>query len=280
MEKKSLDRGKAAPMDGLWSEVEDDRASSEPALTVDVNGFEGPLDLLLHLARNQKVDLSRISVLALAEQYLAFVERVRALRLELAADYLVMAAWLAYLKSRLLIPKVAGPDGESGEELAEILQFRLRRLEAMRDAAAKLVNRNRLGRDVFQRGMPETVVVEKKNQFTASLYDLLSAYAAQRQRNAVTNVTIEKRHVWSLKDAREILLRMIGTLPEWTALDRYLVEYLSTPRERATALASSFAVSLELAREGIVELRQQEPFSPIFLRGTGGMPRNSAARTQ
>jgi segregation and condensation protein A len=278
VEKKTPNRGKAAPMDELWTEVDDDRASGEPALNVDVDGFEGPLDLLLHLARNQKVDLSRISVLALAEQYLAFVEKVRALRLELAADYLVMAAWLAYLKSRLLIPKVVGPDGESGEELAEILQFRLRRLEAMRDAAAKLVNRNRLGRDVFQRGMPETVIVEKKNLFSASLYDLLSAYAAQRQKTAITNVTIEKRHVWSLKDAREMLMRMIGRLPEWTALDRYLVEYLSHPRERKTALASSFAVSLELAREGVLELRQQEPFSPIFLRDTGAKPRDGTAR--
>lgn len=259
-------------MDGLWADAADERASSEPAFNVDVNGFEGPLDLLLHLARNQKVDLSRISVLALTEQYLAFVDSARALRLELAADYLVMAAWLAYLKSRLLIPKQVGPDGETGEEMAEILQFRLRRLEAMRDAAARLVNRNRLGRDVFQRGMPETVIVEKTNLYSASLYDLLSAYSAQRQRNAITNVTIEKRNVWSLKDARDLLTRMIGDLPEWTALDRFLIDYLVPPRERITALASSFAVSLELAREGKLELRQQEPFSPIFLRGKAGVP--------
>lgn len=262
--------GKPAPMDQLWSDVAEDRASSEPALTVDVNGFEGPLDLLLHLARNQKVDLSRISVLALAEQYLAFIEKVRALRLELAADYLVMAAWLAFLKSKLLIPKLVGPDGESGEELAEILQFRLRRLEAMRDAASRLVNRNRLGRDVFQRGMPEMVIVEKRNLYSASLYDLLSAYAAQRQRTAITNVLIEKRHVWSLKDARQMLMRMIGDLPDWTALDHFLLEYLASPKERISALASSFAVSLELAREGVVELRQQEAFSPIYLRGKAG----------
>lgn len=280
MEKKTQGSGKPAPMDGLWTDVDDDRTTSEPALIVDVDGFEGPMDLLLHLARNQKVDLARISVLALVEQYLAFIERVRALRLELAADYLVMAAWLAYLKSRLLIPKVVGPDGESGEELAEILQFRLRRLEAMRDAAAKLVNRNRLGRDVFQRGMPETVIVERKNLYSASLYDLLSAYAAQRQRNAITNVTIEKRHVWSLKDAREILMRLIGTMPEWTALDAFLIDYMRSPKERATALASSFAVSLELAREGRVELRQQEAFAPIFLRGKGGEHQNGVARAR
>src|SRR5688572_13790141 len=190
-------------MDRLWTE-DDDRTSSDPSLVVDVEGFEGPLDLLLHLARNQKVDLARISVLALAEQYLKFVESAKAMRLELAADYLVMAAWLAYLKSKLLIPKQAGEDGETGEELAAVLQFRLKRLEAMREAAARLVNRNRLGRDVLARGMPETVIVEKRNEYSASLYDLLTAYAAQRQRQAVTNVQIARRGVWSLKEAREI----------------------------------------------------------------------------
>ena len=173
------------PMDRLWAENDDSRAASDPALVVDVDGFEGPLDLLLHLARNQKVDLARISVLALAEQYLVFIETARTLRLELAADYLVMAAWLAFLKSKLLIPKQPGEEGESGEELAAVLQFRLKRLEAMRDAAARLVNRNRLGRDVFARGMPELVIVEKRNEWSATLYDLLTAYAVQRQRQAI-----------------------------------------------------------------------------------------------
>jgi segregation and condensation protein A len=258
--------GKAAPMDRLWSENED-RASADPALVVDVDGFEGPLDLLLHLARNQKVDLARISVLALAEQYIAFIERVRALRLELAADYLVMAAWLAFLKSKLLIPKQPGEQGESGEEMAAVLQFRLRRLEAMRDAAARLVNRNRLGRDVFARGMPEMVIVEKRNQFSATLYDLLTAYASQRQRQAVNNVTIAKRGVWSLKDARAVLSRLIGVDCEWTTLDAFLIEYLVTPEEKRTAIASSFAATLELVREGSVEVRQQEVFAPLYLRG-------------
>jgi segregation and condensation protein A len=156
----------AVPMERLWSENEESRGVSEPSLVVDVDGFEGPLDLLLALARTQKVDLSRISVLALVEQYIAFIEQARRMRLELAADYLVMAAWLAYLKSKLLIPKQPGDQGESGEELAAVLQFRLKRLEAMRDAAARLVNRNRLGRDVFARGMPETVIVEKHNEYT------------------------------------------------------------------------------------------------------------------
>ena len=255
---------KAAPLEKLWSGTDEERGVSEPALVVDVSGFEGPLDLLLHLARTQKVDLARISVLALAEQYIAFVER--ALRLELAADYLVMAAWLAFLKSKLLIPKQPGDEGESGEELAAVLQFRLKRLEAMRDAAARLVNRNRLGRDVFARGMPETVIVERHNAYSATLYDLLSAYASQRQRQAVTNVQIAKRGVWSLKEAREILTRMVGELHDWTALDMFLIRYLASPAERATAIASSFAASLELVREGALDMRQDEAFAPLYLR--------------
>jgi segregation and condensation protein A len=257
----------AAPMDRLWAENDDSRGLSEPSLVVDVAGFEGPLDLLLHLARNQKVDLARISILALAEQYLIFVEQARALRLELAADYLVMAAWLAFLKSKLLIPKQPGDDGESGEELAAVLQFRLKRLEAMREAAARLVNRNRLGRDVFARGMPELVIVEKRNEWSATLYDLLTAYAVQRQRQAIDRVKIAKRGVWSLKEARDILTRMVGTLSDWTALDQFLIEYLTSPEDRATAIASSFAASLELIREGTLEARQEVAFAPLYLRG-------------
>jgi segregation and condensation protein A len=257
---------KPAPMDRLWAENDDSRGVSEPSLVVDVAGFEGPLDLLLHLARHQKVDLARISILALAEQYLQFIERVRAMRLELAADYLVMAAWLAYLKSRLLIPKQVGDDGESGEELAAVLQFRLKRLEAMRDAAARLVNRNRLGRDVFARGMPELVIVEKHNEYSATLYDLLTAYAAQRQRQAITNVRIARREVWSLKLARDIMMRMIGELRDWTAFDSFLIRYMASIDERPTAIASSFAASLELVREGQIEIRQQEAFAPLYMR--------------
>lgn len=258
---------KAAPMDRLWAENDDSRLTGDPSLVVDVAGFEGPLDLLLHLARNQKVDLARISILALAEQYLAFVEKVRALRLELAADYLVMAAWLAFLKSKLLIPKQPGEEGESGEELAAVLQFRLKRLEAMRDAAARLVNRNRLGRDVFSRGMPEMVIIEKRNSFSASLYDLLTAYAQQRQKQAINNVTIARRAVWSLKDAREVLARLIGSVGDWTALDSFLIEYLAAPEEKRTAMASSFAATLEMVREGKLDMRQDQVFAPIYLRG-------------
>lgn len=254
------------PMDRLWAENDESRGLSEPALLIDIAGFEGPLDLLLHLARNQKVDLSRISILALAEQYLKFIDSARAVRLELAADYLVMAAWLAFLKSRLLIPKQPGDDSESGEELAAVLQFRLKRLEAMRDAAASLVNRHRLGRDVFARGMPEMVIVEKRNEYSASLYDLLTAYAIQRQKQAITNVQIAKRGVWSLKEARDILIRMVGSFSDWTALDQFLITYLARPEDRVTAIASSFAAALELVREGSLDVRQQEAFAPIYLR--------------
>ncbi|WP_258570843.1 segregation and condensation protein A [Flavimaribacter sediminis] len=256
----------AAPMDRIWSDDRDERGVSEPALVVDTEGYEGPLDLLLHLARTQKVDLARISVLALAEQYLAFVERARQLRLELAADYLVMAAWLAYLKSRLLIPQQNTDDGPSGEEMATQLAFRLKRLEAMRDAATRLINRNRLGRDVFPRGAPEPVVVERKSEFSATLYDLLNSYAQLRQRGSVRQVTIMRRRVWSLSEARVILKSIIGELHEWTALERFLVRYLSDPEERATAIASSFAASLEMVREGKLLIRQDQAFAPIYLK--------------
>ncbi len=259
--------GAQAPMEQLWDDGErSERGLSEPALVVDIDGFEGPLDLLLHLARTQKVDLARISVLALAEQYLAFVDNARRLRLELAADYLVMAAWLAFLKSKLLIPKKDEGDEPTGEEMAAQLAFRLKRLEAMRDAATRLINRNRLGREIFPRGDPEPVVIQRKSEFTANLYDLLNSYASLRQRQATTQVTISKRLVWSLGDARVILQRMIGELKEWTALDHFLVRYLADPEERATAIASSFAASLELVREGRLEIRQELPFAPIYLR--------------
>lgn len=263
-------KGTPTPMERLWA-PEEARDPVE-ALVVDVAGFEGPLDLLLHLARNQKVDLARISVLALAEQYFVFVDTARKLRLEIAADYLVMAAWLAFLKSKLLIPKKPGDEGESGEELAALLQFRLKRLEAMRDAAARLVNRNRLGRDVMARGMPEVVVLEKQTTYQASLYDLLTAYAVQRQRQAVTNVRIARRTVWSLQDARELLTRLVGRMRDWTSLDRFLIDYLTTPQERATAIASSFAASLELVREGTLDIRQEEAFAPIYLRSRPQVP--------
>ncbi|CAN7381341.1 segregation and condensation protein A [Rhizobium sp. LjRoot254] len=266
----------ATPLEKLWGDPERSTPDrDEAALVIDVAGFEGPLDLLLYLARNQKVDLTRISVLALAEQYLEFVESARRVRLELAADYLVMAAWLAYLKSRLLIPQPAKDDGPSGEELAATLAFRLRRLEAIREAAGRLVNRDRLGRDFFARGAPEIIAEERNSEYAANLYDLLSAYASLRQRNAVTNVTIARRRVWSLAEARLMLARLVGELNEWTALDRFLLRYLADPEERATVVASSFAATLELVREGRIEVRQNGAFGAIYMR-TGAKPLTDA----
>jgi segregation and condensation protein A len=251
----------------IWQTYEGlERSGDEPALVVDVDGFEGPLDLLLSLARSQKVDITRISILALAEQYLAYIEKIRELRLELAADYLVMAAWLAYLKSRLLLPEENDSEEPTGEELAAALAFRLQRLEAMREAAARLVNRNRLGRDVFPRGLPEPVVTVKRSEYSATLYDLLSAYAAQRQQQAISIVHVRKRDVWSLHDAREVLTRLIGRIAEWAPLDTFLSAYLVTPEMRATVKASAFGASLELVREGRIELRQTEPFAPLYIR--------------
>lgn len=263
---RGADGSANTPMERLWSSDAEERASTDPALIIDVAGFEGPLDLLLHLARSQKVDLARISVLALAEQYLEFVESARKVRIELAADYLVMAAWLAFLKSRLLIPQQVKDEGPSGEEMAATLAFRLKRLEAMRTAAERLINRDRLGRDFFARGAPEHIPETKRSAYEASLYDLLTAYASLRQRQAITQVTIERRRVWSLADARGILNRLIGEMPDWTSLDSYLLQYLTQPQDRATAIASAFAASLEMVREGSLEIRQEGAFAPIYMR--------------
>jgi segregation and condensation protein A len=236
-------------------------------LRVDVEGFEGPLDLLLAMARTQKVDLARISVLALAQQYLDFIAEARRLRLEVVADYLVMAAWLAFLKSKLLLPAEPSEEGEpTGEELAALLAFRLKRLDAMRDAAAQLMTRKRLGRDVFPRGLPEPVRVTKNGVFEAHVYDLLKAYSQQRQRNTTSTLHMEKRTVWSLKEAREELERLLGIACEWAPLDQLIAEFLVEPEIRRTALASSFSATLEMAREGALELRQSKSFAPLLVR--------------
>jgi segregation and condensation protein A len=243
-----------------------ERSGDEPSLMVDVEGFEGPLDLLLTLARQQKVDLAKISILALADQYLAFIEEARKMRLELAADYLVMAAWLAYLKSRLLLPEQHPAEGLSAEEMANALALRLRRLEAIRKFAEQLMNRPQLGRDVFQRGQPEPIAEIKHPQWSATLYDLLSAYASRRQIQTRSVVRVAKRTVWSLAEAREALERLIGQSMDWSPLDQYLVAYLTDPATHATVLASSFAAALEMIREGRLEAHQQGAFSPLYLR--------------
>ncbi|PCH80125.1 MAG: segregation/condensation protein A [Hyphomicrobiales bacterium] len=246
---------------------EDSRASGDPALFVDVNGFEGPLDLLLTLARHQKVDLTKISILALAEQYLRFIEQVRKLRLEIAADYLVMAAWLAYLKSRLMLPDPEDEDELSGEDMAAHLAFRLKRLEAMRKAADMLMDRPRLGVEIFPRGAPEQVSTFVRHKYSVSLYELLTAYASQRQRQSISTVHVKKRTVWSLQESREILQRLIGNVrTDWRKIDDYLIKYLAHSENRTTVIASTFAASLEMVREGLIEIKQSAPFSPIYTR--------------
>jgi segregation and condensation protein A len=236
-------------------------------LVVDVEGFEGPLDLLLALARTQKVDLAKISVLALAQQYLDFIAEARRLRLEIAADYLVMAAWLAFLKSKLLLPAEPSEEGEpTGAELAALLAFTLKRLDAMREASAQLMMRKRLGRDVFARGLPEPMRVTRKSIYGANVYDLLKAYSQQRQRMAVRSLRMPPRAVWSLKDARDELERLLGMTLDWAPLDRLLAEFLVEPELRRTALASSFTASLEMTREGTLELRQSKSFAPLLVR--------------
>ena len=239
---------------------------AEDVLHVDVDGYEGPLDLLLDLARRQKVDLANISVLSLAEQYLAFIDKVRERRIEVAADYLVMAAWLAYLKSRLMVPQAPGDEEQIGEMLDAMLQFRLKRLEAMRAAASRLMNRPRLGFQVYARGAPEPLEIARRSIWEASLYDLLKAYSIQRERGISAEYAPTLRTVWSLQDARDILERLIGASLEWVSLDSYLADYLAKPAERATVRASSFASSLELVRQGVLDMRQAETFGPLLLR--------------
>jgi segregation and condensation protein A len=243
-----------------------ERSESEPALLVDVDGFEGPLDLLLELARRQKVDLHRISILALAEQYLVFIEAARRLRLELAADYLVMAAWLAYLKSRLLLPEPPKGEEPSADELATALALRLRRLEAIREAARRMGERAWLGRDVFARGAPEPIVINRDARYEASLYDLLKAYARQRQIQLNARVSFHKRSVWSLIDAREALERLVGHPGDWVTLDSYLVEYMVEPSMRSTVMASALSATLEMVREGKLTLRQDAAFAPLWVK--------------
>jgi segregation and condensation protein A len=249
-----------------WESGEE-RLEAGDQLVVDVEGFEGPLDLLLALARTQKVDLAKISVLALAQQYLDFISEARRLRLEIAADYLVMAAWLAFLKSKLLLPAEPSEEGEpTGAELAALLAFRLKRLHAMREASAQLMTRKRLGRDVFARGLPEPIRITRQSVYDANVYDLLKAYSQQRQRTALTSLRMKPRTVWSLKEARGELERLLGMTLDWAPLDRLLAEFLVEPELRKTALASSFTATLEMTREGALEIRQAKSFAPLLVR--------------
>ena len=254
------------PASDGWADQPDRIEPDKPALVLDLEGFEGPLDVLLVLAREQKVDLMRVSIVALADQYLAFIEAARQQHLDLAVDYLVMAAWLAYLKSRLLLPVQKDDDEPSAEEMAEELARRLRRLEAIRAVAARLMNRGQTGRDVFLRGAPETQETRITKVWDDTLFDLLSAYALHRQRNQKTVLHIEERTVWSLPKARETLMRLVGDLADWLPMQTFLAPFMTDPEQRATVLASSFTASLELAREGEIELQQSAAFEPLYMR--------------
>ena len=234
-----------------------DRGATEPAMIVDVEGFEGPLDLLLMLARNQKVDLAKISILALADQYLSFIEAARQLRLELAAD--------------------SGPgEGPSAEEMALALANRLRRLEAIREVATQMMERPQLNRDIFARGLPEPIEEIKQPEWSATLYDLLSSYATQRSRSALSRVRFKQRTVWSLAEARVALERLIGQSADWSRIDQFLISYVVEPALAATVFASSFATALELVREGVAEIHQKESFAPIYMRKRVGAGGNAA----
>jgi segregation and condensation protein A len=267
-------------VDEIETTISEERAIGEPAMMVDVEGFEGPLDLLLALARQQKVDLAKISILALADQYLVFIEAARKLRLELAADYLVMAAWLAYLKSRLLLPETAPSDGPTAEDMALALAHRLRRLEAFRQVATRLMERPQLDRDLFARGDPEPIAVIKQPEWSATLYDLLSAYSLQRQRSVLSHVRFKQRTVWSLAEARAALERLIGVASDWTRLDEFLIKYAVEPAMAPTVFASSFASALELVREGLAEIHQKESFAPIYMRKRIGSIGNAPHEAQ
>jgi len=237
------------------------------ALVVDLDGFEGPLDLLLVLARSQKVDLRRISILRLAEQYLGFVEAAKLLRIELAADYLVMAAWLAFLKSRLLLPPDPAEAGPSADEMAAHLAWQLQRLEAMRDAAARLMARDQLGRDVFARGEEAKVATHRRTVWTASLIELMRAYAHIRTKDDFRPLHLGRGPVFTMEQALERMRGMLGTVVGWAELAAWLPEeWKDAPQRRRSATAGSFAAALELVKAGRLELRQEAPFRPIYLK--------------
>ncbi|SCZ73742.1 condensin subunit ScpA [Epibacterium ulvae] len=244
----------------------EDRLAAE-ALIVDVDGFEGPLDVLLMLSRTQKVDLRKISVLQLARQYLTFVERAKELRIELAADYLVMAAWLAFLKSRLLLPPDPTEEGPSGEELAAHLAFQLERLQAMRDAAARLLARDQLGRDFFARGYTETVTRVRSVNYSANLLDLMQAYARIRTKEEFRPFVMDRESIFTMEEALERMRGLLGFAGSWTDMMNYLpIEWQGEAEKRRSATAATFAAALQLAKEGKLELRQNETFAPIQMR--------------
>ena len=242
------------------------RIVSSDDLIVNLDGYEGPLDVLLILAKSQKVDLMQISILQLTEQYLVFIAKVRERNLELAADYLVMAAWLAYLKSNLLIPREESGEELSAEEMAERLKLQLKKLEAIRQVSEKLMNLPRLGSDFFERGMPEGIRLIRTPEYYLSLYDLMKSYADQRYKTAYSSMTIERPPVYAMEDALVRLQRMIGSVPEWTRLETFLPREYSAGKGARTGVAGTLAASMELVREGLIEVQQLMPFGPVFIK--------------
>ena len=243
-------------------------ADGAERLLIDIDGFEGPIDVLLSLARDQKVDLTRISILALAEQYLEFIAQARQLRMELAADYLVMAAWLAYLKSRLLLPAPPGDEEPSGAEMAAILAFQLQRLEAMRNAGTRLFERPLLDQAFFKRGETEPLKFENRASFEVTLYDVLRAYARQHARQEGSSLRIAPTELYSIEDALNRLKTLIGDLPDWTVLSSFLPSGLKDVLLVRSALASTFVATLELARNGRIEIQQSHPYAPVYIRAS------------
>lgn len=248
--------------------VEGARSVTRDRLLLELDGYAGPIDVLLELARDQKVDLTQIRILDLAEQYLEFVREARALRLELAADYLVMAAWLAYLKSRLLLPETGGDEEPSGAEMAAALKFQMQRLQAMRDAGEKLMALPQLGNDIFARGTPERLKTKTTTQYEASLFDLLKAYGRNKDRaTTVTNLQIRATELYSVDDAISRLSTLFGTsVPGWRSLSSFLPTDLRDSLMTRSALAATFAASLELCKAGKLRIRQDGMFGPIYLR--------------
>jgi len=272
---EAIEDGRVSESDeaGEFQEDRPEAEAGEGAFLLDLEGYEGPIDALLQLAREQKVDLTRISILALADQYLDFISRARKLRLEMAADYLVMAAWLAYLKSRLLLPETGEEEEPSGAEMAAALRFQLQRLEAMQDAGARLMGLPRLGREVFPRGEPAPLRVVSTTTYDVSLYDLLKAYGRARQSAAnVTSLRIDPIELYSVDDALHRLQRLLGATPGWQTLISFLPPELRGGLMWRSAVAAMLSATLEMTRQGAIDVRQDGPFQPIFIRSAKQEP--------
>ena len=255
------------------SEISDTYSNSQPYesinnddLIVNLSGYEGPLDVLLVMAKSQKVDLMKISILQLTEQYLVFIAEVRKKNLELAADYLVMAAWLAYLKSNLLLPREETGEELTAEQMAERLKFQLKKLEAIRQVSEKLMNLPVLGTNFFNRGMPEGIRLIRTPEYYLSLYDLLKSYANQRYKSAYSSMVIERPAVYAMEEALVRLQRMVGTAFEWTKLESFLPPEFSKGKNARSGVAGTLAAAMELVREGVLEVQQLAPFGPVFIK--------------